>query len=91
MKIDQTKVVQVEAKEIRIYCKVCDEFTAHIYSQDGEELGGQEAGYVPSFMPGEHFGDYLILDIDLDTGQVTNWSPPTKEQIMKFIKGNNED
>jgi hypothetical protein len=37
-------------------------------------------------MPGEHFGDYLILDIELATGRILNWTPPSKDQIEDFIK-----
>lgn len=24
-------------------------------------------------MPGEHYGDYVMLDIDLATGRITGW------------------
>lgn len=87
MQINQTKVVPVEAKEIRINIKVSDWFTASIHDQDGVEIGGQADGYVPDFMPGEHHGDYVILNIDLDTGRITNWKVPTAEQIESFICG----
>ena len=90
MEISQTKTVPVVAKTLRIHCKVCDNFTASICDESGNELGGQEDGYVPGFMPGEHYGDYLILDIDIDTGQVTNWTVPTREQIESFIAGGDE-
>jgi hypothetical protein len=85
MKINQVKQVPVEAKTLKLHLKVCDEFTAHVYDQDGQELGGQSDGYVPDFMPGEHYGDYVILDIDIDTGQITNWKKPTAGQIENFI------
>ena len=85
MKIGIRKVVEVEAKEIRLYCKITDYFTAHIYDQDGQKIGGQSDGYVPGFMPGEHYGDYIILNIDLETGQILNWQKPTVEDIQEFI------
>lgn len=87
IKIGVRKTVEVQAKTLRIHCKVVDNFQACILDQDGVEIGGQEDGYVPDFMPEEH-GDYLILNIDLETGQVTNWTKPTAEQIAAFIKGN---
>lgn len=90
MEINQTKVVPVNAKEIRIHIKVSDCFTAHIHDEAGNELGGQDDGYVPSFMPGQHYGDYVMLNIDLDTGQVTNWKTPTAEQVQEFIAGDDE-
>lgn len=60
-------------------------FTAQVLDENGNALGGQDDGYVPDFMPGQHYGDYVMLDIDLDTGQVTNWKTPTPEQIEHFI------
>lgn len=85
MKIGIKKTVEVEAKEIQLHCKIRDYFQAQIIDQDGQEIGGQEDGYVPDFMPGEHFGDYIILNIDLETGQITNWQKPAQEQIVRFI------
>lgn len=41
------------------------------------------AGYVPDFFPGEHWGDYLMLDIDTDSGLILNWKKPTKKQLAK--------
>jgi hypothetical protein len=41
-------------------------------------------------MPGEHYGDYVILNIDLDTGVVTNWMKPEARQIEKFIAGDDD-
>ena len=90
MEISQTKKVPVNAKELRIHLKVSDRFTAHIHDQDGAELGGQDDGYVPDFMPGQHYGDYVILNIDLDTGQVLNWKAPSAEQVEEFIRGEDE-
>lgn len=84
MKIGIKKIVEVEAKEIRLCCKVCDMFTASVHDQDGETVFDYE-GYVPDFFPGDHYGDYIMLHIDLDTGKITNWKTPSAEDIMKFI------
>lgn len=75
----------MQAKTLRIYTKVCDAFSAQLLDQNNEEIHDQEDGYVPGFMPGEHFGDYIILDIDLDTGQIKNWKAPTAEAIQEWI------
>ena len=90
MKINQTKKVEVEAKTLKLHMKVCDGFEAVVADQDGAELAQYE-GYVPGFFPGDHYGDYLILDIDIDTGQIVNWEPPTAAQIEKFISENSDD
>lgn len=87
MKIGIKKLVEVEAKTLHIHLKVRDEFGGKITDQDGQVLIDKEDGYVPDFMPGEHHGDYLILDIDLDTGKILNWKKPSAEQIETFIAG----
>lgn len=88
--IAMTKKVQVEAKVLKIHCKVCDNFTALLVDQNGDTIHDQDDGYVPGFMPGMHHGDYLILDIDLDTGKVLNWKAPTAEQIEDWLKPDSE-
>lgn len=90
MEISQTKTVPVVAKTLAIHMKVSDRFQAVILDENGKELGGQEDGYVPDFMPGQHYGDYVILNIDLDTGVVTNWTKPDAKQIETFIDGDDE-
>lgn len=85
MEINQVKTVPVQAKTLRMCLKVRDMFTAEILDENNRALGGQDDGYVPSFMPGDHYGDYVMLDIDLDTGMVTNWKKPSSEDIEKFI------
>ena len=86
MKINATKVIQVEAKTLSIHMKCRDTFEANLLDADGQELRSYE-GYVPNFMPGEHYGDYLMLDIDIDTGQIKNWKKPSQSDIEDFIKG----
>lgn len=90
MEINQTKTVPIEAKTLKIYTKVSDRFTASLCDQDGKEIFCQDEGYVPDFMPGEHYGDYVILDIDIDTGQILNWKKPTPESIEYWIAGEDE-
>lgn len=90
MKLDIKKTIAVEAKELRIHMKVVDGFEGSIYDQNGEQIGRDYEGYVPGFMPGEHYGDYLILNIDLESGKILNWTPPTKEMIEEFIDGDEE-
>lgn len=86
MKINQQKMVQVDVKTVSIYCKVSDRFTYQLKDADGTVVHDQDDGYVPDFMPGEHYGDYVILDIDIDTGMVKNWSAPTAKQLEAAIK-----
>ena len=87
MEINRTEVVKVNAKTLKLHLKVSDRFTASIESETGTELFEQDDGYVPDFMPGDHYGDYVILNIDMDTGQIKNWQAPSAEQIEEWIKG----
>ena len=85
MQINQVKTVKVEAKTMRIVLKVRDQFDCEIYDQDDLRIGQYE-GYVPGFFPGDHGGDYVELNISLDTGIIENWKVPTAEQIEKLLK-----
>ena len=41
-------------------------------------------GYVPAWFPSTaatHYGDYIELKIDIDTGKILNWRTPTKEHL----------
>ncbi len=89
MKIGQKKMVEVEAKILKLHLKVCDMFCATLCDQDGEEIFEQDDGYVPEFMPEQHHGDYVMLNIDIETGQITNWIKPSEADLQKWI--NKED
>jgi len=85
VEIEATEIVKINAKTLKLHLKVCDRFAATLESATGNTIKYQDDGYVPGFMPGEHYGDYVILDIDIDTGQITNWKTPTPEQIQEWI------
>lgn len=85
MEINKLETVKVNAKTLSIYTKVSDRFTAQLISSTGAVIKDQDDGYVPSFMPGDHYGDYIILEIDIDTGMVTNWKQPTQESLENWI------
>lgn len=85
MEIEATKTVKINAKILKICLKVVDQFVATLYDQDGEAIKSYE-GYVPSLMPGQHYGDYVMLDIDIDTGQITNWKKLSPEIVQEFVE-----
>jgi len=87
MEINKLETVKVNVKTLKIHLKVSDRFTASLESATGTEIFEQSDGYVPDFMPGQHYGDYVILDVDIDTGQITNWNKPSAEQIQEWISG----
>ena len=87
MKIDVAVPKNVNVKTLKLHMKVCGLFTASLEDEDGDEIHSQEYGYVPSFMPGQHSGYYLILDIDIDTGAITNWKDIDGSEILEWING----
>ena len=54
--------------------KCSDLCRIYIYDNDDNQVF-EHTGYVPDFMPGQHFGDYVELIIDVDTGIILNWQP----------------
>jgi hypothetical protein len=48
-----------------------------------DETIAEHKGYVPDFMPGEHYGDYIEIDIDLETGRIRNWVKPDQKSLSK--------
>ena len=89
MEINITKPVKVNAKTFKLHIKVRDGFEGDLVDQDGQCIKEYE-GYVPGFFPGQHYGDYLLLDIDMDTGMITNWVKPDANEVEAFVKGTEE-
>ncbi len=52
----------------------------------GNRIGEDHDGYVPDWMPGDHYGDYVMLDIDLETGKILNWREPSEEELQETFK-----
>lgn len=72
-------------KTISISAKCSDLCFVSARDEKGEVIAERD-GYVPNFMPDEHWGDYVILDIDRETGQILNWKVPTSERVLKDLK-----
>lgn len=67
-------------RTIQINAKCSDLFWAR-FSDSEKSINEEYSGYVPSWMPGEHCGDYVSLTIDIDTGRILNWKKPTQAQL----------
>lgn len=66
---------------LEIQAKCSDMFNATL-EYDG--LSASHDGYVPSWFPNpnvQHYGDYVQLKIDVDTGQILNWKRPSAAQL----------
>lgn len=83
MKVIINKPVVVELGLIKIHAKCTDCFSMTVLDTNGNEILDHD-GYVASFMPGNHYGDYIILDIDPKTGVITNW--PKIEDIAAGVQ-----
>ena len=70
------------SKRILHICAKC----SNMFSADLLEEGVRKTytGYVPDFFPEQHWGDYVELKIDADTGQILNWKVPTKKDLKDF-------
>jgi hypothetical protein len=68
-------------RTIRISAKCSDLFSACL-SVDGKHK--EYNGYVPDFFPEQHYGDYVELLIDIDSGQILNWKKPTAKDLKIF-------
>ena len=73
-------------KTIRLNAKCVDLFWAALIV-DGKSAGEID-GYVPAWFPNpteEHYGDYVSLIIDLETGRILNWKKPTAANLKDFV------
>lgn len=69
---------------IHISAKCSDLFSAFL--RDGDKIVGEYDGYVPDWLPNlktEHYSDYVILEIDIATGQIIGWKKPTAAQLKE--------
>ena len=70
--------------KLRISAKCSDLCWTEYIDKDGNET--QSDGYVPSGIGIDEYGDYVTLDIDMETGQILNWEPVTDEQVITAQK-----
>ena len=70
---------------LRICAKCSDLFTAKLERPNKKPI--THSVYVPDFMPEHHYGDYVELDIDVDSGQIINWKVPTDKVLEQQLNG----
>lgn len=69
---------------ISISAKCSDLFSATARDESGNVIVHYD-GYVPDFMPDDHYGDYILLDIDVATGRILNWKKPTQAALKEVF------
>lgn len=67
---------------LKVAGKTSDLCSIRAFSKDGE-FRGEHDGYVPAFFPGQHYGDYLDLEIDVATGQILNWPKDLSQETSR--------
>lgn len=72
-----------------LHMKVCDAGAYCLTGETGIQLCGHREDYVPGFFPGNHYGDYLILDIA--EGRVRNWKKPKASDVQAAFGLNEAD
>lgn len=70
---------EIEFTQVSICAKCADLCTAQLISKDNVVVAEHE-GYVPPLMP-DKGGDYVTIDIDLETGVILNWKRPTRKIV----------
>jgi len=86
MIIEQKVIREVDVSTVQLEVKVSDTGNYRFTSSDDVTIADFVEGRVPDFFPGNHHGDYLYLDIDLETGRITNWRTPSHDDIANAIQ-----
>lgn len=86
MEVTILKPQIADIKVFKLCLKVCDEFAGVLTNHKGDSVSTYE-GYVPEFFPANGGGDYVNLDIDLESGVILNWKVPTRAQLEGVING----
>lgn len=70
----QTIIDWPQGKTGDMHLKVCDEGVYELFDESMKPIAKIDQDYVPSILPGEHYGDYLILEID-ESGKIADMDP----------------
>lgn len=76
---------------LKISAKCSDMFSAFLSEEGKPTL--EYADYVPHWFPNSnvnHYGDYVHLTIDVETGQILNWRKPTAAQLKETFSEKEE-
>lgn len=82
MELPKKVVETVNAEIIGVFCKVCDSGN-YVLKGAADHVIAERDDYVPSFFPGDHHGDYIDFQINLETGQILNWKKPEPIEVSR--------
>lgn len=83
MELDVVVPQKLKVKSVEVHVKVRDSGNYTLLTAEGVKVAELSEEYVPSFFPGDHYGDYLILNIDLETGTILNWKKPSPQEVTQ--------
>jgi len=70
---------------LRISAKCSDLCCTEYTDKNGNTT--ESDGYVPKNIGIDRYGDYVDLEIDMQTGQILNWNPVNDKQVIEAQKG----
>ena len=70
---------------IFVTAKCVDACHITFLDKDKNDLG-ERNDYVPDFMPENHYGDYVELEIEVATGKILNGKVPTQKELKDSIE-----
>jgi len=81
-----------KVKTVDLWLKVQDQFNCSFLDKDRNEIASYER-YVPKWMPEKHYGDLVILKIDVETGKILNWKKDAsiliEEELLELMEVRN--
>jgi len=77
--------------KLNINLKVSDMFDCTVQDNSGNYVIEDYCDYVPDFMPGNHYGDYVELEIDTTTGKILNWRKNAAALVKQFVDDQKEN
>ncbi len=80
------KLKSINGLTVSVYAKCSDLCNTRLFK--GTKIVTEKDGYVPEFLSKD--SDAIVLKIDLATGQILNWKPPTVKDIEEFINDEEE-
>ncbi len=81
--METKKTTEITPKTMIINAKISGSMRATFKDEDGEVMKNYD-GPVPEFMPEQHWGDYINLEIDIETGRILNWEAP-RQDVADFM------
>lgn len=86
VEVNIVRPMNTEVNMLRIFIKVRDEGSYTLFTgEGGDTVADAVETYVPPFVPGGP-GDYIAMDIDINTGQILNWVQPSSRTLEKWIE-----